>query len=86
MPSKHEISILIRKRRKATLYGVINSLAGYAAAYPDYPHRNYAYMPPKWIPPHVYRAWWLYTTHIGRYVTYTCEPRDFLWLMDALVE
>lgn len=87
MPTKDEITYLIGKRRKATLYRIVDSLAGIAIAYPDVPYQEYKYVPSKRIPQDVYREWFDYAQrHLGNYFTFKVEPRDHEWLLSQLLK
>lgn len=86
MPSKDEITRLIRKRRKATLYRIVDSLAGLAVAHSDCPHQGYKYIPAKWIPQHVYRDWFEYAHYFGKYFKFKVEPKDHEWLLTQLLK
>lgn len=95
MLSKHAITILINRRRAATLLINIERLQNMAKFF-DWFYESHWEVPADQVPPYVYRHWYQMLLSLPKNtksvlprsnsVTIYCEERDHEWLLSQLLE
>lgn len=84
--SKDDISKLIRARRYAALYRYIDHLKEAALKRRWEYSRSHGGYDAAAIPSYVYRYWYHKALEVSPLLYIECEPYDFHWILDKLLE